>query len=312
METTPVRRESIGLMIMTITEGRWTGPIWDTHLHLDPNGRGVSAAKDFANAGGTHLCLVHKPGFPSNLPESINAVKQAYIGTLEMANAVRREVGIDVRVILGPHPVVWEKQIHTLGLEKSSQLHIDSVALALEYCAEGQAVALGEVGRPHYPVSDEIWDAANEQLEVVMHMAAQADIPIQLHVEDNGAQTNAELAAICDRSGLMRKRAVHHYATANVGESFTHGLSSSVSMGKDSLSTIMETYRHCSSTWTMETDYLDDLSRPGAVLGPKTVPKRTQALVSNLLGTIDVEQTEDLLHHVQSIWPSALYGEIDP
>lgn len=25
----------------------------------------------------------------------------------------------------------------------------------------------------------------------------------------------------------------------------------------------------------METDYLDDLSRPGAVLGPKTVPKRT-------------------------------------
>ena len=25
----------------------------------------------------------------------------------------------------------------------------------------------------------------------------------------------------------------------------------------------------------METDYLDDIQRPGAVLGPKTVPKRT-------------------------------------
>jgi TatD-related deoxyribonuclease len=299
-------------MEMAIIEGRWTGSICDTHIHLDSNGRGVAAARDFANAGGTHICLVHKPGFPSKLPESIAAVNEAYMGTLEMARTVRRDVGIDVRVILGPHPVVWEKQIHTLGLEAATQLHIDSVALALNYCAEGEAVALGEVGRPHYPVSDEIWNAANEQLETVMHMASQAGVPIQLHVEENGSQTNAELAAICDRSGLMRNRAVRHYAPADISNTFTHQLSSSISMGKGSLATIVETYRDCSSSWTMETDYLDDPSRPGAVLGPKTVPKRTQALVEVLLESTDVEQVEELLCHVHSIWPSALYGEIDP
>ena len=297
---------------MAIIEGRWTGPIWDTHLHLDYSGRGISAAQDFANAGGTHLCLVHKPDFHQGLPESLDAVKEAYIGTLEMAKAVRRDVGIDVRVILGPHPVVWEKQIHTLGMEKSTQLHLDSIALALEYCAEGDAVALGEVGRPHYPVSDEIWDAANQQLQTVMHMASQADVPIQLHVEENGPQTNAELAAICDRSGMIRQRAVHHYAPANVSESFTHGLSASVSMGKESISAIMDSYLHCSATWTMETDYLDDPRRPGAVLGPKTVPKRTQTLTSALLENVDKNQVEDLLNHIHSIWPSVLYGEIDP
>ncbi|DAC61881.1 MAG TPA: hypothetical protein D7I10_05215, partial [Candidatus Poseidoniales archaeon] len=64
-------------------------------------------------------------------------------------------------MVLGPHPVVWEKQIHTLGMETSTQLHLDSVELALNYCAEGKAVALGEVGRPHYSVSEEIWSAAN-------------------------------------------------------------------------------------------------------------------------------------------------------
>ena len=298
-------------MHMAIIEGRWTGPIWDTHLHLDINGRGLAAAQDFANAGGTHLCLVHKPGFPSKLPESIDAVKQAYIGTLDMADAVRREVGIDVRVILGPHPVVWEKQIHTLGMEDATQLHIDSVALALEYCAEGDAVALGEVGRPHYPVSDEIWDAANKQLETVMHMASQAAVPIQLHVEDQGSQTNAELAILCDRSSLDRNRAVHHYAPADVSAEFTHGLSCSVSMGKDSLATILETHRQCSSTWTMETDFLDDPSRPGAVLGPKTVPKRTHALVSALLEIETPEYVAELMHHVQYVWPSELYGEFD-
>jgi len=30
----------------------------------------------------------------------------------------------------------------------------------------------------------------------------------------------------------------------------------------------------------METDYLDDKTRPGAVLGPKTVPRRTRELLN--------------------------------
>ena len=49
-----------------------------------------------------------------------------------------------------------------------------------------------------------------------------------------------------------------------------------------------------------------------AVLGPKTVPKRTQTLASALLDNVDKNQAEDLLNHIHSIWPSELYGEIDP
>ena len=297
---------------MTISGGRWNGPIWDTHLHLDLEARGISAAQDFSNAGGTHICLVHKPSFPSRLPQSIEQVDQAYRKTLDLAAMVRERVEIDVRVILGPHPVVWEKQIHTLGMERSSQLHLDSVELALNYCAEGKAVAVGEVGRPHYQVTEEIWSAANTQLETVMRMASQAGFPIQLHVEDNGVETNAELAEICDRSGLSRKNAVHHYASADVSQSFTHGLSSSVSMGKGSIFDLMNTFDKCASTWTMETDYLDDPNRPGAVLGPKTVPKRTQQLVEDLLKLRGRDEVEDVLMHVHSIWPGQLYGETDP
>tara|TARA_B100000214_G_scaffold49251_1_gene30868 strand:- start:931 stop:1119 length:189 start_codon:yes stop_codon:yes gene_type:complete len=62
----------------------------------------------------------------------------------------------------------------------------------------------------------------------------------------------------------------------------------------------------------METDYLDDPNRPGAVLGPKTVPKRTQQLVDELLQIMTQNEAEELLMHVHSIWPSRLYGEIDP
>ena len=37
----------------------------------------------------------------------------------------------------------------------------------------------------------------------------------------------------------------------------------------------------------METDYLDDLKRPGAVMGPKTIPKRTIDLLNKEIFTED-------------------------
>ena len=123
-------------------------------------------------------------------------------------------------------------------------------------------------------VSEEIWSAANAQLETVMRMASQAGVPIQLHVEDNGAKTNAELAKFAIER-ILRCNAVHHYAPANVSGEFTHGLSSSVSMAKNSVSDLIKTLSGCTATWTMETDYLDDPNRPGAVLGPNSTQAHT-------------------------------------
>jgi TatD-related deoxyribonuclease len=43
----------------------------------------------------------------------------------------------------------------------------------------------------------------------------------------------------------------------------------------------------------METDYIDDLRRPGAVLGPKTVPKLTKNLLAE---NIMSEQQAHMIH----------------
>ncbi len=295
---------------MAIEGGRWTGPIWDSHMHLDRDGRFIDAALDFARTGGTHICLVHKPEFGENLPTNTEEIRHSYQNTLDIAELVRRKCNIDVRVILGPHPVVWEHQVRKFGFEQAGELHIASVEIALAHCAEGEAVALGEVGRPHYSVDEETWATANAQLVDVMHMASQEGVPIQLHVEDNGSQTNSELATLCNRAGLPLNHAVHHYAQADVSAKFTHGLSASVSMGKGSVEKLLGTHSESISTWTMETDYLDDPERPGAVLGPKTVPKRTQLLVEQLLQSNDVEFAEELLHNVHHVWPTELYGEL--
>ena len=289
-------------------QGRWKGPILDQHMHLDRNNRYLSAVSEFVNSGGTAINLVHKPNF-SDLPSTISDYQSAYDDTIDMAREIREKFGIKVSVILGPHPVSWEKQVHTIGLQESTSLHLQAVKLAIKYISSGEAVCLGEVGRPHYPVSLEIWDAANELLLEIMKLAAEAKISIQLHVEDDGEKTYSDLAKLCDMASLPRHLAIRHYAPANIDSEFTHGLSVTVSVGKDSISKIVESLPNCNSYWGMETDYLDDKNRPGAVLGPKTIPKRTNQLIEKLGESgYSEEEINDIVENIHSKWPQILYS----
>ena len=292
-----------------LEKGKWVGPIVDQHMHLDRTNLFLDAVADFSSSGGTGIMLVHKPSFSHTLPVDLEGYREAYSDTVSMADEVRREFGLEVGVVIGPHPVAWEKQIPELGIEASSELHLEAVSLALEYIDSGHAHCLGEVGRPHYPVREEIWERANDLLLEILSMASSSRTSVQLHVEENGHTTYNELSQLCISSGISPERAIRHFAPPNVSADFTHGLSATVNVGKGSVETIVETAREAKSPWGMETDFLDDNRRPGAVLGPKTVPKRTQELCSSLLyeGWSENE-VESLLTKVHSEWPESLYG----
>ena len=292
-----------------LENGIWTGPIMDQHIHLDRSNRFLSAIEEFSQAGGTAIMLVHKPGFSGQLPLDLDGYRDAYSQTVSMAEVVRKKTGIEVGVTLGPHPVVWDLQANQMGVKKSTELHIEAVGLALDMIESGMASCLGEVGRPHYQVDNERWGSANEVLQEVMSMAAVEKVPIQLHVEDRGKETCRELAEMCDSAGLPRSNAIRHFSPADISTEFTSGLSSTVNMGKGSVSGLVETISKSDSKWGMETDFLDDPNRPGAVLGPKTVPKRTQRLCSALLESgWEGDDVVALLLNIHEVWPKQLYS----
>ena len=253
------------------------GPILDDHFHLNSNGRFLDAAKDFLRVGGTDLVLVHCPDF-SSPPVTREGHSETYADTIAMAEQVR-ELGIGVRVILGPHPAAFaHTNLNHLAIE---QKRITGIVLrtALHYAHEGLAHGIGEVGRPHWPVSDEIWQRSNVLLQETMELAAREGIPLQLHVEGESDLTYGELAKMADKAGLAREKLVRHYAPPRVDESYTHGLTPSVLAGSGSIDELMRTFESSSHGFMLETDYMDDPKRPGAVLGPKTVPKRTGQLL---------------------------------
>ena len=286
----------------------WDGPITDNHFHLNRKGLFLEAARDFERFGGTDLVLVHCPDYISP-PISKEGHREAYADTISMAQAVRKEVGLGVRVVLGPHPAAFAHQLENAiqsedvqGIESAENNYRDSIDVALEFVQEGKAHAIGEVGRPHWPVSERVWNKSNELLLETMHLASQEGITLQLHVEGELQSTYDDLSQMAITSGMDSKKIVRHYAPANIDAEITKGITPSVLIGKGAIEELMENIGKSSHGFLLETDYMDDPKRPGAVLGPKTVPKRTKQLLE--LG-ID----EEILWKTHQDLPNLLYGE---
>lgn len=286
---------------------KWNGPILDNHFHLNRNGRYLDAAKDFKNQGGTHLVLVHCPDF-SSPPTHIDEHRSTYADTIAMADEVRKHHELNVRVVLGPHPAAfahqfirWMDEDEENGAERACENYRDSIDAALEFLHEGKAHAIGEVGRPHWPVSDDVWDLSNMLLEETMAMAAKENIALQLHVEGELDSTYRDLSEMAQRVNLSKNKLVRHYSPPQIDETMTRGLTSSVLVGKGALQPLMETYEQNKTGFMLETDYMDDPRRPGAVLGPKTVPKRTQQL-------LEAGMDEEALWRCHVDVPNAIYG----
>jgi len=255
-------------------------PIFDNHIHLRPEFQGVEAAKVFEKAGGTALLLTHTPydDIPVNRAEDY---ERAYRKTLDMADGVRTATSLKVFVALGPYPVEFLhlKEVH--GLEGAIGEMQKAVDMAARHIAQGRAIAFGEIGRPHFPVGPEIIRACNDLLAYAMEAAKRLGCAVILHTEDPTPETFAEFAGIASRAGLDRNRVVKHHSTPLTRPEDNHGLVPSI-LAKEDL--VVEALKG-GPRFLLETDYIDDPQRPGAVLGPATVPRKTKAWIEKGLLT---------------------------
>jgi len=226
--------------------------------------------------------LTHTPyeDIPISHPEDYH---RAYRKTLAMAEAVREETRLQVFVALGPYPVEVLHLKEVLGLPGAVEAMKRGVDLAARYIALGKAVALGEVGRPHFPVGPELVKASNEVMAYAMETAKRLGCAVIMHTEDPTPSIFAEFAAMAGRAGLGTSRLVKHHSTPLTRMEDNHGIVPSI-LAKETL--VIEALKG-GPRFVLETDYIDDPMRPGAVLGPATVPRKTQAWLKNGILTED-------------------------
>jgi TatD-related deoxyribonuclease len=106
------------------------------------------------------------------------------------------------------------------------------------------------------------------------------------------------LARIANEVGFPLDKLVKHYSGPIIQKKDNHGLFPSVLASRKNIEAAIPQ----GTRFMMETDYLDDPRRPGAVLGIKTVPKRTLTL----LETGMISEEEALIIHKEN--PEKVYG----
>jgi len=243
-------------------------PIFDSHFHLDPRGKRKDAVYAFKKAGGTHLLLAHKP---YNIPRNIDEHEKEYSITLKLAEEAR-ETGVKVYVALGSHPAVFTELIKKgVSIEEAEQIMREGIDLAAKHIREGRACALGEVGRPHYEVSEKVWERSNAILLYSFEKAKELGCAVVVHTESATEKTFEDLANMADNAKIPREKVVKHFSPPILGKE-NFGIFPSILAGREAIAQALEV----SDRFLMETDYMDDPNRPGAVLGPATVPKRTR------------------------------------
>ncbi|GGM54838.1 TatD-related deoxyribonuclease [Halarchaeum rubridurum] len=241
-------------------------PVLDDHLHLDREGaRGIDAVREFARAGGTHLLVVNKPSWHLGVEAETGADFRAVFEETERIVAdASEELRGRAWPVLGVHPGLISRLVDERGFgpDEAADLMCAGLDAAAEYAAEGDAVAL-KSGRPHYEVSDAVWDASNRVLRHALERAAETGVALQLHTE--ATEDLTDVAAWAEDAGQPPERVVKHYASGTLA-----GVTKSVMCEKDYLDEAVDS----GEPFLMETDYVDDTDRPGAVMGPKTVPRR--------------------------------------
>jgi len=273
-------------------------PILDNHAHLEPLiGRHIEAVREFERAGGTHIVISHLP-YQHLRVSSGEDFRKGFDETVRLRDRVNSETGVRAFATVGPYPVELLHLEKRFGLERAIDIMMAGMDIAAEFVREGKALAIGEVGRPHFPVSEDELSASNELMAYAMRLGKELGCAVVLHTESATPASMLELAGMADRAGLPRGRLVKHYCPPLVLDEENHGLMPSVLAGKDAVREALGK----GTRFLMETDFLDDPRRPGAVLSISTVPKRTMALIGQGL------MTDEQAHKIHVDNPRATYG----
>lgn len=272
-------------------------PVYDNHIHMSPHGRNVDALRDYKAAGGTALTLVTLP-YPEVHIEDGPDFARSYEITFDLAHKAREATGMEINVAVGPYPVLLIGLAEAYGLEKAEDIMMEGMEAAGKAVEEGRAVAIGEIGRPHFDCPEDIWDSSNRILKRGMEIAKENDVPVIIHCESGTTETNRSLSDIARSAGLDPGLVVKHSSPPFVADGETYGVMPSMPASKTN---IKEALSKGTDRFMLETDYIDDPAKPSAIMSVTTVPNKVKWMLAS--GTAD----EEMVFRICKDIPDSLY-----
>lgn len=254
-------------------------------MHIDPvNGEGLDAVKKFERGGGTTIFLVNKLTKDWGIEaRGVEDFVEFYDKTIALGGEIAKTTDVRVFPVIGIHPAEFVHMCSAFGIERAKEIGEGAIDEAGKKIENKMAYAIGEVGRPHFPVAPRFLEASNDLMAYAMRTAAEVGCPVQLHTESLEKGAFEEFAGMAKKEGLDPKKVIKHYSPPYIAKGKETGILPSLIASKGNIQKALEE----GTRFLMESDYIDTLARPGAVVGPKSVPRVSKALLEAGLVTED-------------------------
>lgn len=227
-------------------------------------------AKKFKSKGGWFMSIVSLPpyyyGFTDTSVESYR--KSLDLITREAMKA--KMYGLEVVKFLGFHPAEIDNY-YKLGVRSDKLLKlVDEVFELMESALRDNLIdGIGEVGRQHYGTSPERFVFSESVMIRALMLARDYNVPIQLHLEQGGLATAYSIKLLAGTLGISTEKTIIHHAnfeTAIWSDSYGVVFTAPIRYFDE---------RYASNKWRycmIESDYIDDPSRPGVSAYPWEIP----------------------------------------
>jgi len=269
--------------------------IFDNHCHANERtGLGaVEIAKRFKRAGGIGIIFVSLTTWSiGGVPGDKNWVVKLYDYTVRNSELARRE-GLISGAIVGVHPAECAKLAEAgWRLEDIEEFMTWTIDLAYEYVREGRALGLGEYGRPHWRVEEEVLVLCNRVIEYAMGIARDLNAPLHLHLEREGTRTINDVYSLIVKTNAPKYKIVMHHAEGRFAHvAYSKGIMPSVPVGRRG--ELEEALKH-GLTFVVESDFVDDNRRPGAVIPPWTLARKLREMIEEgIMSNDDLRKMAD-------------------
>jgi len=277
----------------------------DAHSHVNPvYGVGPEKiARRFKDSGGWFIVLVCLPPWSYGLePSGVEAYDKSFRLIID-AGARYKRLGLEVAIHLGHHPSEVDYLArHGLKPFEIRDLGFRVVDLIAKYVMEGYVHGLGEFGRQHYYTKPENREVAEDIAKYAIQKAKDLDVLIHLHLDQslNALKFASEIAK---EVGMDLSRVVIHHLNPELAKNAENlGLKYTVVGKVENLKMIVNSGFKC----LVESDYLDDPKRPGAVIPPWTISKTWRKLLAD--GLCDVSYVQAInVDNIVALYRSQLW-----
>ncbi len=250
--------------------------IFDNHVHITPESLEYFV-NEFRKKGGTGANIVNL----TEGCENTDSFLEKYRETEILASKIK-EKGIETVVTIGPYPVNIVEMIKHMELKEIINIYEKAVDLAVRDIIEQKAHAIGEVGRPHFPVDESIMEASNHIISYIFYASKDNDIPVILHTESLDSDGMCSIMKMASLAG-KKDKVVKHFSQPIFTENC--GIIPSIPANRKNA----RLAPWGKEGFFLETDFAGDISKPNFVLPVDSVPKRIMMLIQE---GIDRERIE--------------------